>query len=258
MTEQEPAAGYGRIRGPQDLWLALTRRLWLVLGLPVLVLAVSVATDSQPDAVYQAQLSFAVDVPTAALVPGSDEGTAAKIGEALIDDLSRIISGDVFAAAVAARLPEDVVVRSGQVASSLSATDRHRIADVTVTGSLPADSTQAEIERLRWELAAIAEAAVQELEENGGQWFARLGEEEIRLTVISRPAIVELPPPLRFRLEIPLRLGLATAVAIAAALAWYLLDDRLYRPSEASAAAGAPLIGKVPTKRRGLARFVRR
>jgi capsular polysaccharide biosynthesis protein len=235
--------------GPRDVYVALRRRWWLVLGLPILVLGLSLLLYDAPAVVYQARLSFAVDVPAAALVPGSDEGTAAKIGEALIDDLSRIISGDVFAEAVAAHLANDVQVAPGELASSLSATDRHRIADVTVTRAAQESDGPEELAALQSDLAAIAEAVVTELETNGTNWFARLGDEEVRLTVVSRPTVVQLAPPLRVRLDIPLRIVLALLIGIGLALVWHYFDERLYDAREAAAAARAPVIGRIPGHR---------
>ena len=86
---------------------------------------------------YQARLSLALDVPPELVIPGSD-ASAAKVGETLIDDISRVIGGDRFAAAVAERLDGDVAVRAGEIGASLSATDRHRVTDITVTRSVPA------------------------------------------------------------------------------------------------------------------------
>src|SRR3990172_11862942 len=100
----------------------LRRGWWLVLGLPLLVLAVSLATYRAPAVTYEARLRVAVDVPRSALVAGSDEGTAAKIGEALIDDIARIIPSEAFAEAVSARLPTLFQVSPGEIASDLSAT----------------------------------------------------------------------------------------------------------------------------------------
>jgi hypothetical protein len=226
-----------------ELARILRRRLWLVLGLPAAVLVLSLATRQAPATQLQARLAFAVDVPRSAIVMGSDEGTAAKIGEALVDDISRMVGRDVFAAAVAGRLPAGMRVQPGELASDTSATDRHRVADVTVTRSVPPGG---DVARARAELEAIAGAVVAELDENAAAWFARLGEDDVRLTVIDRPDVAELPASLRARLELPFRLLLALAVGIGLALVLHALDPRLYTALEARAAAGAPVVGWLP------------
>jgi hypothetical protein len=263
-TAYHDTAGWGGGEDPTLLTVvtALRRRWWLIVGLPLLVAVLSVATAKAPPTQYQARLSFAVDIPRSAIVIGSDEGTAAKIGEALIDDLSRMIGGDMFAYAVATHLPAGTRVNPGEIASSLSATDRHRIADVTVTRALSTSEAGGRLvgaggqerdevaQQLQGDLLAIAMAVVTELERNGNQWFARLGEDQVQLTIIDLPKVSALPPPLRTRLEIPLRVALALIVAVGLAVLWQVLDPRLYTDAEAAAMAGAPVVGHIPRHRR--------
>jgi capsular polysaccharide biosynthesis protein len=232
---------------PRELARILLRRWWLVVGLPVTVLVLSLLTLRPPPTAYQARLAFAVDVPPSAIVPGSDEGTAAKIGEALVDDISRIIPRDVFAAAVARRLPEGMHVSPGELASDTSATDRHRVADVTVTRVAPPGADPAAFQA---ELALIAQKVVEELDENAGQWFARLGEDDVRLTLVDTPDVTVVPPGLRERLELPLRLLVALAVGVGLALLLHALDPRLYTGAEAAALSGLPVLGWLPDERR--------
>lgn len=231
-----------------DVLTLLRRRWWLVAGLPALVALVSLLTVDRPPPTYQARLTFAVDIPRTAIVDGSDEGTAAKIGEALIDDLSRMMSGDVFAAAVRAHLAPEFQLSPGEVASSLSATDRHRVADVTVTRALPPAATPEQGAALADELAAIAEAVVTELETNGNAWFARLGEDQVLVTVIDRPKVAVLPLALRTRLEVPLRTALALVVAIGLAALLHFTDHRLHTDAEVEAAVGAQVLGRIPRR----------
>jgi capsular polysaccharide biosynthesis protein len=226
-----------------EVWRLLRRRRWLVVGLPVAVALLSLATAQPPPVQYQARLAFAVDVPPSAIVVGSDEGSAAKIGEALIDDISRIIPRNVFAAAVARRLPAGMQVAPGELASETSATDRHRVSDVTVTRTLPPGGDAAALQR---ELTAIAEAVVAELQENAGAWFARLGEDAVQLTIVDAPAVVALPPSLRQRLELPLRLLAALVIAVGLALLLHAVDPHLYDEADARRLAGAPILARVP------------
>jgi capsular polysaccharide biosynthesis protein len=249
MSDTAESAYAAQGSGVGEIWLALRRRWWLVVGLPLVVAGFSLAFSEPPPTQLQAQLSFAVDIPASALVAGSDEGTAAKIGEALIDDFSRIVAGDVFAEAVEERLPTAMSIGAGEVASSLSATDRHRIADVTVTRSIAAGASEAQAQASQ-ELKAIAEAVVAELEENSGSWFERLGDEEAAVTVIARPTVVVLPPSLRHRLDLPLRLLLAFLLGAALALLLHVVDKRLYSPDEARQFAGAPVVGLIPRRGR--------
>lgn len=225
------------------LLVGLRRRWVLLVGLPALVLAASLALHRPSPERLQARLSFAIDLPASALVEGSDEGTAAKVGEALIDDISRIIRGDRFAAAVASRL-EGIDVAPGESESSLSADDRHRVADVTVTRVAAAG--EGGRARAETELRAIALAVVAELEENGDAWFARLGADEVVLTIVDGPRVATLGPTLRERLEIPLRVALAALVALGAAAALHLADPRLHDPRDVERALALPVLGRLP------------
>lgn len=236
----------------REALVILRRRWWLVVGLPLAVVATTMAVTRPEPVVYEARLRFAVDIPRSALLPGSDEGTAAKIGEALIDDIARIIPSEAFAAAVAARLPEDAHVAAGELASELSATDRHRVADVWVRRAVAADAPEAERRAMAEDLQAVAAAAVTELEERGPVWFARLGEDRVALTVVDGPGVRALPPSLQQRLELPLRAALALVVAVGLAFLLHAIDPRLYAAEEAAEACGAPVIGRLHAPRRRL------
>jgi len=241
-----PAAGESGRLAVADVASFLRRQAWLILGLPLLVAILSVGVARPRPATYQAHLAFAVDIPRSAIVIGSDEGTAAKIGEALIDDVSRMIGGDVFAAAVAARLPAGTNVSAGEIRSSLSATDRHRIADVTVTRALGHGATDAEVAALEADLLAVARGVVAELEANGGAWFARLGDDEVVLTIVDTPKVAVEPPSLRDRLELPLRVALALVVALGLAVLVQAADRSIRTESQAVACAAAPVMGRIP------------
>lgn len=232
-------------------WLArLRRQAVLVFGLPLLVGLGYRWFGPSPAVTYQARLAVAVDIPRSAIVVGSDEGTAAKIGEALIDDLSRMIGGDVFAAAVAKHLPPAVSVQRGEIASALAATDRHRITDITVTRQAPADLTPEREQQLRDDLLAIAQAVVKELNTNGAAWFARLGEDAVILTVVDSPKVTVLPPSLRQRLDFPLRVLLATLIGLGLAALREVTDVTIRTAQVAREVVAAPVLGCIPRRRR--------
>ncbi len=234
----------------RDLAQRLRRQALLILGLPLLVGIFSLVSPRRPAQIYQARLSVAVDIPRSAIVVGSDEGTAAKIGEALIDDLARIIGGDVFAAAVARHLPPGTEVAAGEIASSLSATDRHRIADITVRRALPARVPADEVAKVERQLLAIAQAVVEELNAHGADWFARLGEDEVVLSVIDSPRVERLPASLTERLQQPLRLLLALLIGLGLAAWREAIDLAIRNAEQAALAVAAPVLGVIPGQRR--------
>jgi capsular polysaccharide biosynthesis protein len=232
-----------------DLLEVMFRRWWLIVGLPAAVAVLSWAGSGHRPVTYEARLRFAVDIPKSALVAGSDEGSAAKVGEALIDDVARMLPSAAFAQAVSRRLPADVRVAPGELASELSATDRHRVADVWVRRAAAPDASSEQLAALQGQLAAIGQAAVAELEENGNKWFARLGEDSVSLTVIDGPTVSEVPPTLRQRLDLPLRIALALVVAVGLAFLLHALDPALYTEDEVRETTGATVLARIPAAR---------
>jgi capsular polysaccharide biosynthesis protein len=226
----------------------LRRRWWILLGLPATVLAISLALGNKPARSYQVGLAFAIDIPREMIVEGSDEGTAAKVAEAIVDDFARILSRDVFAEAIETRLGDEIGVTPGEIASALSADDKHRIVELTVTRGLPAEAPPAEVEANLQSLETIALAVVDELEENGGRWIASLGEVGVALTLIDRPErpAGPLPLSLRDRLDLPLRLGLALMAGIGLSVGLHALDPKLRGEAEARRLAGAEVLGRIP------------
>lgn len=233
-----------------EIVAVLRRRWWLVCGLPVAVGLLSWVAARPAPIVVEARLRFAVDIPRSALVEGSDEGTAAKIGEALIDDVARILPSTAFAAAVARRLPAGTSIAPGELASDLSATDRHRVADVWARRTVPADASAAEVAAVMDTLGAVAQAAVAELEQNGTEWFARLGEDQVALTIIDGPSVTIVPPGTRARLELPLRIALALVLAVGLVFVWHGLDPAVRTEEEAGEAAGASVLAGIPRRGR--------
>ncbi|HQZ69723.1 MAG: hypothetical protein ACH37Z_08920 [Anaerolineae bacterium] len=233
------------------LLVAVLRRRWkTVLALPLAVGLFSLATATPPPVLYRTQLAFAVDIPRSALLEGSDEGTAAKIGEALVDDLARMVGRDQFALAVSKRLPAGMATRPGEIAGDLSAEDKHRILELTVSRSLPGEATVAQVATVQDQILAIAAAVALELRENGGSWFARLGEDSVELTLIDAPEQPSRQPVgLRQRLDLPLRLALAFLVALGVAALREGLDRRIHDAAAIRSLLGVGLLGSIPRRR---------
>lgn len=222
-------------------WLEGVRRWWwVVAGLPALTAALWWARPPTIAHDVVARLTVAVDVETDAGGGGRTEGTAAEVGEALIDDLSRIVPGAAFAAAVNDRLPASIAVRPGEISGAVSAEDRHRVTDISVRR--PAADRAA--------LARIAAAVGAELAENGGAWAARLGTDDARLSIVDGPHLAAVPPTLADRLALPLRLALAVLAALGLAVLLHATDPVLRRPPDATAAVSAPILATVPRRAR--------
>lgn len=231
--------------------LTFLRRRWRgILSLPAAVAVLGLALGTEPATVYRSHLAFAVDIPRSALLVGSDEGTAAKIGESLVDDLARIVGRDRFAAAVAERLPAGRGPAPGEIAAELSAEDKHRILEISVSRALPGDAAPEAQARLQAELLELARAVQAELEQSGGQWFARLGEDAVALSLIDAPEPAQPQPlGLRERLDLPLRLLLALLAGLGLAALREGLDRRIHGPAELAQDPDLRLLGRIPRRR---------
>lgn len=232
---------------PTAILAGLRRRAWLILALPALTALLTIARPPRGAATIEARLTVAVDVQPDANAADGSNGTAAEVGEALVDDLSRILPGDAFATAVSARLPQALAVRPDEIQGSVSAEDRHRVTDVTVRRTLPAGArVDAAAER---DVAAIAAAVAAELAENGGRWSSRLGAEGAAFSIVDGPHVTLAPRPLAERLALPLRVLVALLVALAVAAALHASDDRVRTAGDAAVATQAPLLATVPRRK---------
>lgn len=228
-----------------DLLVGLRRRWWLIVGLPALTALLTVARPPTSAPTVEARLTVAVDVQPDARAADGSVGTAAEVGEALLDDLSRILPGDAFATAVTARLPAGTTVEPGEIQGSVSAEDRHRVTDITVRRTLPTGG-RADVAAGQRAVALIAAAVGAELSENGGRWSSRLGADGAAFSVVDGPRAAIGPRPLTDRLALPLRTMVALLIALALAAALHASDARLRTSGDATAATRAPLLATVP------------
>ena len=138
-----------------DWVVGLRRRWWLILGLPALTVLLAVARPPVAAPSVEARLMVAIDVqpdadaadaarelvdrlarhersPTLARVAGDEVDALTEVGEALVDDLSRILPGDAFSRAVTARLSDGLAVVPGEIQGNVSSEDRHRVMDIAI------------------------------------------------------------------------------------------------------------------------------
>jgi len=91
----------------------------------------------------------------------------------------------------------------------------------------------------------IAEAAVKNLSENNGKYFAQLGSAGAMLTVIDKPVVSPVGRSLRDQLDIPIRVVIALLAGIALA---FMLDylDTSVRDARDAESLGLRVIGEIP------------
>ncbi len=221
----------------------LWRYLWIIVALPVVVGAGSWILRPRPAPVYQAGVRFTIGVNAlpADKVTGYDPIlTAYQASEYIRDDFVEVVQSDSFADDVNAQLAKmgvtGVTVRKGNLSGAVE--KQRRLMSLTVTWNDPAQAQQ------------VAEAAVKNLAENNGKYFAQLGSTAAMVTVIDKPVVNRVGGSLRDQLDIPIRVVLALLAGIALAFVLEYLDTTV-RDAREVEALGLTVVGEIPAARRG-------
>lgn len=216
-------------------WLVLRRRWLLPVALVVLVAGLTPFTYRPPAPVYQASIRFTIGVSADRPIQGVDPIlTSYMASEYIRDDFVEILHSEMFAGDVNANLTgTNIRIDKNAIAGSVE--KQHRIMSMAVTWP---DPKQAEI---------IASAAAKTLETENAKYFRQLGSEGASVTIIDGPDVGQVPPSLRERLDIPIRLALALAAGLILAFLVDYLDDTIRNSSEL-AAMGLDVLGEIPKK----------
>ncbi len=228
----------------RDYWRILRRRWWIPVGLTLLVAllsALQLRPWQTPPPTYAASMRFLVGVLPAA----GQERTAYDpryyawlTSEYLVDDFTEVVRSGLFAQRVSARLAEQAIqIPPGAIQGAAATGEQHRIISLSFTWP---DRTQAE---------AIAAAVAAELAENTPAYFQQLGTDNAGITLLDEPAVSEVAPGIRSRLELPLRLLLALAAGLGLALLLEYLDTSVRRREELEA-LGLTVLAAIPRHRR--------
>lgn len=222
-------------------WGIIRRHLWVVVGLPLVVLGLSLGgrlLSGPTPQLYRATTSLLVDVPPLPAEPGmgfDPRESAAQAAEYLVDDFSQFVTQDAFARLISERLAEQGIdVPAGAISASESSETRHRIVTLWVTWP---DAAQAE---------AIVRAAGDVAQTGIDRYFARSGV----VSVISTPRVVPVAPPLREQLDLPLRVLLGVMAGLGLAFLLDYLDDTVRTADEAEMLLGAPVMGEIPVEKK--------
>jgi capsular polysaccharide biosynthesis protein len=221
----------------REYWRILWRRWWLILGLVLLVLVVSLISRSQPTPMYQASMRFTIGVS-----PETDSErvtmdplySAYLASEYIADDFTEIVRSETFASDVSQRLAaEGINVPAGTISGYTVAEKQHRILSMQIVWP---DEGQ---------LRAIAQAATQTLEEDNAKYFRQLGSQGAEVFVIDSPTIVPLGVSLKDRLDVPIRVLLALVAGVGLAFLLHYLDDTVQDADDVEG-LGITTLGRIP------------
>jgi capsular polysaccharide biosynthesis protein len=223
-------------------WHIVWKRIWVIVGLVLVVGGVSAVTQKPPATTYQATMRFTVGI-----VPEKrslndytyDYYYTWVTSEYLADDLAEIVKGGAFAEAVQAQMGAAGEPATLNPAGSISGSAEHRILTVTVT--------RVGDDQAAGNVARIANATAAVLQEQAGKFFGQVNYDPAAaaVTLNDPPVVLPLPPGLTTRLDLPLRLGLALLAGVAMAFLLDYLDTTVRNYAELEA-MGLPVLGEIP------------
>lgn len=218
----------------RQYWRIISRRLWILVLLPLVVVAASFLVRPQPVQGATANLRLAVGI-----VPEEGNGKfftydryySWLTAEYLADDLSEVIKSRGFADEVSKRLGGTVA--PGQIQGATNPQKNHRILTVSVSAATEQQAMD------------IAGAIAATLRESGDHFLAQLNAQNAAISIIDPPALVPAAPGLRQKLDLPLRLALAVVAALGLI---FLLDylDESVRDAGDIESMGLTVLAEIP------------
>lgn len=226
-----------------EYWQILRRHWWLPVVLTVAVALISLLQLrpwQTPLPSYSASLRLLVGVQPAAAADTTAYDPyfyAWQTSEYLVDDFTEVVRSDLFAQQVSNRLAtQGLTIPAGAIQGSSATGKLHRILSLNLTWP-----NQEELE-------AISTAAIAELQENTPFYFRQLGTDNTIVTILDEPRITPVAPPLRQRLEFPLRIFLAFLAGLLLVFLLAYLDTTIHHRQELEA-LGLPVLGEIPRHR---------
>ena len=228
----------------RSYWAILKRRWAAPVLIPLLVAlfsAVQLRPWQAPAPSYSVTMRMLVGVLPLENADGAHYDPryyAWMTSEYLVDDFTEVLTTQLFAQAINARLSENgLSIPSGLIQAQANTGQRHRIIRLSFTWHHPA------------ELQAIANATVAELEENAAAYFSQLGTESAGISLLDSPTVAQVAQSARQRVEWPLRILLALVAGVAVAFLREYLDETVRRRQDLEE-IGIAVLTTVP-KRRG-------
>jgi len=224
----------------REYWTVIRRRWWVPIALVAIVAIAWVAMNRpwvpRPPS-YGISLSFSVGIKPQDAIDSEENYYVALTSEYLIDDLSEVVRGSEFAAAVSERLAEQgLSIPAGAIMGSAQTGDLHRILQVSLNWGDPE------------QLAAIADAIVVTLQEDVDRFMPRLFAQNGAAYLVNRGSVTPLGPSVTQKLDLPIRLLLALGVGIALCFLLHYLDTRVREPVDLEE-MGLAVLGQIPRNR---------
>jgi capsular polysaccharide biosynthesis protein len=219
----------------------LLRRRWLLALIPaIVVLALGLLTYQAPPAFYNAGVRFLVSQPPAEEAATSDEqGYYTWLeSEYIVNGIADWVRGNQFGVAVSEELARrGVTAAPGEVSGNLFVDNARSMLTLSLSHGDPDV------------LAAMMDAAIAVMQAQNGEAIPQLGGQAAVVEQLDEPVVNQVPPGLRSRLDLVLRLGLAIAAGLALAFFVDYVDPTL-RAREDVEALGLSVLGEIPSGRK--------
>lgn len=218
------------------------RRWWWLAALPALVVAgFAFGSYQSPPPAYTASLRFTAAQPTPSATPDGFDPNYYRwlTSEYIVNGLADWVQTGSFAESVSRQLAsEGVEVPASAVQGAIGADNVRSV--LVLYFSWP-DADQ---------LRSIAASSARVLETRAWDAFPQLGSDPIRVVPMDSPdtmGIGQVPPSLRSRLDVPLKIGVGLAAGLVLAFAAHYLDPFLRERDELEA-LGILVIGEIPRR----------
>ncbi len=224
----------------RQLWKIVLRWWWLIVLPPLVVGAYGLATYRPPATVYATSLRFTAGQPAAlAASPNYDPNYYRWLtSEYIVNALKEWVRTGKFAEAVSIELTKKGVnLPAGAVAGALAADNARSLLVVYVTWGNPD------------QLSALADSVTAVLREQNAAVFPQLGGLAAEVVSLDTGGIGPVPPSLRARLDLPLKVGLGLVTGVALALVAHYLDP-FVRDKDELEAMGWIVMAEIPKGRR--------
>lgn len=219
-------------------WKLLKRR-WLLIALPMVVVAVlTVATYQAPSTYYNVGMHYLVSQEPSSAADTADEQRYYNwlTSEYIVNGLTDWVKGSEFATAVSAELAENGwEIPAGAIQGSLAADNVRSKLEISLNNPDPNA------------LEAMMAAVTVVVQEQNATALPQLGGETAVVVPLSEPVINPISSGIRSQLDLPIRILVALIAGAGLAILVEYLDPTV-RESRELEIMGLTILGEIPKK----------
>ena len=224
----------------RQYWKIALRWWWLILLPPLVVGVYGLAAYRAPQGAFTTALRFTAGQPESLTAsPNYDPNYYRWLtSEYIVSGLKDWARTGAFAEAVSAEMAaRGVDIPAGSVNGAIASDNARSVLVIYLTWPEPQ------------QLRAMADAVTQVLQDQNGTVFPQLGGQSAQIVPLDQPGIAPVPPSLRARLDLPLKVGLGWVVGLALALAAHYLDPFI-REKEELEGMGLRVVAEIPRRKK--------